>query len=228
MSASELFLVSGGSGGIGAAVCDQLAMRGLIPVVGYCRNHETALAIAQRTNGISLELDMTSSASIEAAYTLLAESSSSLAGVILAGSPPPLLVPFGKTTIEEMTLQWQVNVAGPQLLLAGLVRNCFRKLKKGSVVGVLTSAMGTGLGSAAPNMAAYLIAKYGMAGMLAAAAADYPWLKVRSVSPGFTETPMLKAFDSRFLDLQRMKCAFQTPEEIAEMLVKSALGDSPN
>lgn len=218
-----MLLVSGGTGGIGAAVCDQLAARGLIPVVGYNRKRGVAEDIAKRTNGLPLALDMTSPTSISAACAELAASSLSLAGVILAASPPPTLAPFGKIAVEDMLLQWQVNVMGPHLLLAGLVRDCFRKTRKGSVVGVLTKGMGSGIGTAAPNMSSYIIAKYGLAGVLASAAAEYPWLRIRSVSPGYTETPMLSVFDARFLDTQRALRPFQTPADVAQMLVEEAL-----
>ena len=44
--------------------------------------------------------------------------------------------------------------------------------------------------------------------MLAILAADYPWLGVATVSPGFTETDMLRSFDERFLELMRQRRAF--------------------
>ncbi len=46
MSSRKLFLVSGGSGGIGAAVCHELATRGFRPIVGYHRNQFAAHDIA--------------------------------------------------------------------------------------------------------------------------------------------------------------------------------------
>ncbi len=220
----DLFLVSGGSGGIGGAVCERLAQRGLTPVVGYCSNRRAAESMAARTGGAVLELDLTSKTSIATVCTELAARESNLAGLVLAGSPPPTSGPFGKITDEDMMRQWQVNVMGPQLLLAGLVRHCFRKTKRGSVVGVLTRAMGTGIGTAASNMGAYVISKYGLAGVLAALAAEYSWLRVRSVSPGYTETPMLSAFDERFLALQRERQPFQTPDDVAQQIVEEALG----
>jgi NAD(P)-dependent dehydrogenase (short-subunit alcohol dehydrogenase family) len=220
----DLFFVSGGSGGIGSAVCDRLALRGLTPVVGYCRNREAAERVAMRTGGTALALDLTSTSSIASVCDELAARESNLAGFVLAGSPPPTIGPFGKITAEDMTRQWQVNVMGPQLLLAGLVRRCFRRTRSGSVVGVLTRAMGTGIGTAASDMGAYVIAKYGLAGVLAALAADYTWLRVRSVSPGYTETPMLSVFDNRFLALQRERQPFQTPDEVARQIVEEALG----
>jgi len=221
----KCFLVSGGSGGIGAAVCALLAARGFRPIVGYHRNAAAGEAVAQRTGGLSLALDLSDQASIQTAVAQL--EGTALAGVVLAGSPPLSPVPFGRITADQMQQQWQVNVLGPQRLLAELVRRCFRQHKQGSVVGVLTRAMGgfeaDGTGGAASGMGAYVIAKHGMAGVLALLAADYPWLRVRSVKPGYTETRMLEAFDERFLALQREKAPFQTPEQVASLIVEEAI-----
>lgn len=224
MSGVRMFLLSGGSGGIGAAVAAQLAERGYRPVIGYGRNSEAAGEIVRKTGGMALPLDLTSPASIEAAVSQLAALEDELAGVLLAGSPPPGLHPYGKMPAEEMALQWQVNVVGPQLLTAGLVRNCFRRLKRGTVIGVLTKAMGENGQGASSGMAAYVIAKYGLSGVLAALAAEFPWLKVRSISPGYTETAMLSAFDPRFLDLQREKAPFQSAEEVASAILREIVG----
>jgi len=231
LSNRKLFLVSGGSGGIGAAVCHELATRGFRPVVAYHRNQFAAHDVAERCEGIVLHLDLTSEASILDAVSHIEVQAEPLAGVVLCGSPPLALAPFGKITADEMQLQLQVNVIGPQRLLAELVRRCFRKNKEGVVVGVLSQAMGAdvcegekhhGHGVAA-GMGAYVIAKYGMAGMLELLAADYPWLRVRSVKPGYTETRMLQVFDERFLALQREKQEFTTPQHVASVIVDEAL-----
>ncbi len=170
-----------------------------------------------------LHLDLGSAVSIATAANEL-EAAPHLAGVVLAGSAPLSLVPFGKISADELQQQLQVNVIGPQQLLAELVRRCFRKHKRGSVVGVLTRAMGDGIDGASSGMGAYVIAKHGMAGVLALLAADYPWLRVRAVKPGYTETPMLAAFDERFLALQREKAPFQTPGQVASLIMEEAFG----
>jgi 3-oxoacyl-[acyl-carrier protein] reductase len=237
LSSRKLFLVSGGSGGIGAAVCQELAARNFRPIVAYHSNRFAAHDVAERCGGVVQHLDLTSVASIVDAVdhveTLAATDEQPLAGVILCGSPPLSLAPFSKITAEEMTLQLQVNVIGPQQLLAELVRRCFRKNKEGIVVGVLSQAMGAGVHEnegatrhghgVASGMGAYVIAKYGMAGLLELLAADYPWLRVRSVKPGYTETRMLQVFDERFLALQREKQAFTTPQHVASLIVDEAL-----
>ena len=221
MSHSKLFLVSGGSGGIGSAVCDALADRGHRPMVGYYQNRERADLIARRTGGYSVLLDMTSPESILSACQTIASMKENLAGVVLAGSPPPILTPFAKMSQQDLAQQFQVNVLGPQLLLADLVRNCFRKVKSGTIVGVLTKAMGDGIGTASSGMGGYVIGKYGLKGLLAVLAADYPWLRVRAVSPGYTETQMLNVFDDRFLELQRAQIKFSTPAEIAAIITEA-------
>lgn len=221
--AGEAVLVSGGAGGIGAAVCAQLAAAGYHPIVGYHAHRDAAEQIAQSCGGTPLALDLTDLAQVHAAVEAVAALPTSLAGVILAASPPPRPAPFGTITPEELTHQLAVNVVGPQQLLAGLVRRCFRQTRRGRVVGVLTSGMGSGIGSAAPNLGAYLIAKHGLAGVLATLAADYPWLTVDQVSPGFTETPMLQAFEARYLDAMRSQHAFASPGDVAAQIVATLL-----
>jgi 3-oxoacyl-[acyl-carrier protein] reductase len=219
-------LVSGGSGGIGAAVCELLAARDIVPVVGYCSARTAAEEIAGRLQGFALPLDLTSDASIDAAISMLTAPDIRLIGVVLAGSPPPALAVFGKITQDDMMSQLAVNVVGPQRLLAGLVRHCFRKTRRGAVVGVLSKAMGENGQNATPGMGAYVIGKYGLAGVLAVLAASYPWLRVGCVRPGFTETAMLKSFDERFIAMMREKAPFHTPQDVAASIVGQILGQS--
>jgi len=219
---TKWFLVSGGSGGIGAAICAGLCDAGYKALVGYNRNRSAAEAVAQQCGGVCLQLDLSDPASIEAAVQNMA-ALPQLAGVVLAASPPLSPGPFSKITAEQMREQWQVNVMGPQLLLSGLVKGCFRKHKSGSVVGILSQAMGDERTAAASGLGAYVVAKHGMAGLLALLAADYPWLHVRSIRPGYTETSMLQAFDPRFLELQRAKSPFKTPAEVASQVVSEAI-----
>lgn len=221
-SSERWLLVSGGSGGIGSAVCAGLAARGIRPVVGYHRNETAARVVAERCGGRALHLDLSDESCVADATQRLAQLPT-LLGAVLAGSPPLQLGSFGKISPSELLAQWKVNVLGPQQLLAELVRQCFRRRKAGAVVGVLTTAMGSADSPAAAGMGAYVIGKHGMAGVLALLAADYPWLRVRSVSPSFTETKMLDAFDTRFLDLQRAKAPFQTPGSVARQILQEAL-----
>jgi NAD(P)-dependent dehydrogenase (short-subunit alcohol dehydrogenase family) len=218
-------LVVGGSGGIGAATCRALAHKGLRPIVGFSANGALASAVAADCGGRALFLDLTNDGTIASAIASLAAAQDPLLGVVLAASPPLEIGPFGQISVRAMRQQWQVNVEGPRLLLAGLVKSCLRKHKAGTVLGVLTKAMGADDSSAATGMGAYVIAKFGLKGLMAVLAAEYPWLTVRTISPGYTETTMLNAFDERFLDQLRKTHVFSTPDtvgrEIAELMLPS-------
>lgn len=215
-------LVTGGSGAIGAATCEALAARGFMPVVGYASGRERAEAIAARTGGLALACDMADDISIDSAVARLA-AETVLAGVVLAASPPPNLHPFTKAGGGELERQWRVNVAGPQRLLAALIKSCFRPRRSGVAVAVLTRAMGLD-GTATSGMAEYVVAKYGLLGVIKAVAAEYSWLRTGWVTPGFVETPMLAAFDPRYLEQARATQPFAPPADIAAEIVAKVIG----
>ena len=134
----------------------------------------------------------------------------------MAASPAPVVAPFGRITAADMNAQWRVNVLGPQRLLAALVKHVFRRAKRGFVIGVLSEAMGDWGNRAGASLGAYIIGKYGLAGVLAVAAHDYPWLHVRTMHPSFTDTKMLQVFDDRFVAQLRTRGAIRRADEVAE------------
>ncbi|MFM9975214.1 MAG: SDR family NAD(P)-dependent oxidoreductase [Beijerinckiaceae bacterium] len=218
---SDLVVITGATGDIGHSVARQLAGQGFVPVIGHrAGKTEVAHEIARSCNGVAVVLDMADTASIDAGIARLLADGRKVAGVVMAASPPPVLAPFGKITPAQLELFWTANVVGPHHLLAGMVRHCFRPQKAGSVVAILTKAMdNAGPGELEPRamsgMGAYTISKYGLQGVLAQLRAEYPWLNVASIKPGFTETGMLKVFDERFLDQLRETSAFSRPEDVA-------------
>ena len=52
------FLVTGGSGGIGSAICRLLVTNGIIPIVGYNSNILQAQNLAKETGGFALKINM--------------------------------------------------------------------------------------------------------------------------------------------------------------------------
>jgi 3-oxoacyl-[acyl-carrier protein] reductase len=223
----ENFLVSGGSGGIGSALCRALAAAGYRPIVGFGKSAEAAGEVAAQTGGIALPLELTSDQSIQAAVETLAGEGAPLAGLVLAASPRPTIGPFGRIEPADMALQWRINVEGPRQLLAAVVRRCLRPRQTGIVVAVLSAAMGDASASTGRAMGAYVIAKYGLLGLMRVLAAEYPWLKTSVVHPGFTETAMLEAFDPRFLEgIRATKPGgrFDEPDAVAREIVAAIMG----
>jgi 3-oxoacyl-[acyl-carrier protein] reductase len=219
-------LVTGGAGGIGSAICNLLPVVGFIPIVGFNTSDIQARKLASELGGFALKIDMSNNKSVREAISFISnnlQETDSLVGVILGASPPPDLLPFASTTADQLSNQLQVNVIGPQILLAALIKNFFRKAKSGTVVGILSKAMGTSITPPTTGMSAYVIAKSALNCMLSICANEYPWLKVRTVSPGFTKTRMLDVFDSRYLVMAQAQNVFSSPEEIAQLILEEFL-----
>jgi len=204
-------------------LCRRLASAGIEPIVGYRDNVGAALRIAKALGGRAIQVDLSCDQGAAQAIDLLEKGLFNISGLVLCASPPPKIGPFTNIAFEDMVTQWQVNVAGPQRLLAGVIRRFFRPQKSGTVVFVLTSAMGNETVPAKPNMGAYVIAKYGLLGLKKALEAEFPWLDCHEIMPGFMETNMLTAFDSRYLELERSRDPrgrFSTADEVAAEVMK--------
>ncbi|NQV43424.1 MAG: SDR family oxidoreductase [Rhodospirillales bacterium] len=212
-------LVTGGSGGIGRALCERLAAAGCRPVVGYCKNRNAAEAVAEATGGDIWSCDLADPEAIARSVKLLTAGPGPLAGLVLGASPAPLVAPFGQIEGDGLEMQFRVNVLGSFQLPQAVSGAFFKRLQRGILVGILTSAMGDGDKPVATrNMGGYVVAKYGLAGVLAVARAELPWLRVVSVAPGFTETAMLDGFGERFLELMRRQLPekrFGAPDQVA-------------
>jgi 3-oxoacyl-[acyl-carrier protein] reductase len=216
-------LVSGAAGGIGSAVCRMLPGKSFTPIIGYRTSRDRAEALARECGGICLGLDLSSDDSIQLALlTILRQvgDEDRLSGVVLAASPPPELLSFGKLQPDLFMHQFRVNVAGPQALLSGLIRNHFRKFKSGTVIAISSQAAGSETQPPASGMGAYVVAKSATRSLMSVCAVEHPWLTVRVVSPTFTQTPMLNVFDSRYLELLQARHPFSTAEEVAQQVLE--------
>lgn len=211
-------LVSGGSGGIGAAICDLLAEVGYRPLVGYRSNAETAAKIAGRSGGAALPLDLSDPASIASAMDIVVERHLPLAGVVLAASPPPKVARMSAYDPAELSDQLTANVVGPFQLVAGLVRRALSAQRRGFVAAVLSEAMGGEPGGGARGMSPYITAKFGLLGLVTAARLDYPWLRVHTERPYFTRTAMLDAIDPRMVEMGTGR-PIEEPRDVAGRIV---------
>ena len=203
-----------------------LPAAGFTPIVSFHRNEKEANLLAKECGGLAVQINLSDDQSITSAIEVISSSignTGSLAGVVLGASPAPDLLPFTNITSDILLNQFQVNVVGSHLLLSGLIKQCFRKNKAGIVIGILTQAMGSESRLPATGMSAYVIAKAALKGMLLVCAAEYSWLKVRTITPGFTKTKMLEVFDPRYLELAQTQKPFSSPQEIAQLIIKEIL-----
>ncbi len=215
-SASRWVLVTGGSGGIGSALCRQLALRGIRPVVGYCHRAEVATKLAIELEGEALCVDLADADSLHVAAAHLADRN--LIGVVLNGSLPPSICRWTDATAEIIGEHWRTAVLGNHVLLSALIATCFQPRHSGTVVGVLSEAPG-GKGRAMAEVMPYAIAKAGLQALLDTLAAEFLWLKVGYVRPSFTDTAMLHVFKPRMVDILRAQGRVSSPQDVAATIM---------
>lgn len=216
-SASQLALVTGGSGEIGAACARALAGRGHPVAFTYHRRREAAEALARELGGRAYPLDLRDSASIrETARRVEGELGAVLVLVHTAGAIKDALLPF--LSEADWDAIQEVNLKGPALLTKALIKGMLGA-RWGRVVCV-ASASGVG---GQIGQTHYSAAKGGLIAFtkaLAKEAARYE-VTVNAVAPGFIDTGILEAVPEeqirRQLELVPLR-RMGRPEEVAELV----------
>ncbi|MBW3620091.1 MAG: SDR family oxidoreductase [Actinobacteria bacterium] len=180
-------LVTGGSGGIGAAVCRALADDGCTVLVGYGSAAAAAEEVAAACAGAAepIHLDVTAEASITAAVARAGELGVLDVLVNNAGvADDDLLLRLDAARIRR-TLE--VNLTGAFLTSRAALRPMLRA-RTGRIVNV-TSIVGL-MGNA--GQTAYAASKAGLVGFTKSLAREVArkGITVNAVAPGFVETAM--------------------------------------
>lgn len=227
-------VVTGGSSGIGAALCRAAARRGWHVWVGYAGGAARAERIAEEiaaTGGAATPVALPLDAADRLADGIAAIAASRLVpeAVALCGAPAPDVAPFTKLSADQLRRQLEPVVVGNHALLAALWRECFRPRGGGHVLAVLSAALGP---ETAPHMAGYVAAKGGLEALLRAAAAELgrAGLRVSVVRPGYVETPMLNAFQPLLLERARASApggSFLAPGDVAGVLLNGLEAPPP-
>jgi NAD(P)-dependent dehydrogenase (short-subunit alcohol dehydrogenase family) len=222
-------VVTGGSSGIGAAVCLAAARSGWHVWVGYATGGDRAATLAAEIRELGhsasiVALPLDNPAVMLKGVERMARPPMP-AAAILCGGPAPDISPFPRLAPDHFRYQLECAVVGHSVLIGELWRQCFRRRSGGHILAVLSAAQGP---ATAPYMASYVAAKGGFEALLRAAAAELgrAGLRVSVVRPGFVETPMLDVFEPRLLDLARQSAParrFLQPTEVAEALLAGLL-----
>lgn len=220
-------LVAGGSSGIGEAVCRLAARRSWEVFIGYHRGQERAAAAAAEITKAGgqawpVRLPMEEPAAVDEALDCVAKSAGRLDAVVLCASPAPVLGSFLKIDARSLEEQLRINVVGGQYLIAAAWRRFFSKQEgAGHIVAVLSQFSDA---APKPQMAAYVIGKRALLALLECALAELGprGLRASAVSPGYTDTPMLRALNPHILEAARATqrdSAFLTAEQVAEKIM---------
>ena len=228
----QVAVVTGGAGGIGAAICRGLAEAGCAVVVGYNRSEAEAAALARELPPVgrphaALHAPVTDSAALaELARTV--QQRYGRCDILVNCAGTTRFVPHADLDGLDDALIDQVlatNVRGPFAAVRALQSLLAAPRSDGAtglVVNISSIAAVTAMGS---NVM-YCASKAALDNMTKSLArALAPVVRVLSVSPGLADTEFVKRMDPAWRDEQALRTPLQRlarPEEVAAAVLAAA------
>lgn len=203
--------VTGGSGGIGEAVCAVLANEGYYVYIGYSSSREKAEILAEKIGGEPLKIDVSDNESINSAVEIAGEinllvNNAGISGIDL----------FTSISAEKSSLIMAVNLVGAMELTRKILPAMINR-KSGCIINI--SSMWGEVGASCE--VDYSASKAGLIGFTKALAKEVApsGIRVNCVSPGFIMTEMNSRFSAEDLKLIREDIPlgiFGEPRHIAD------------
>ena len=219
----QIALVTGGSRGIGRAICEALAKEGADIYVNYTRGQEAAeetVKICQSygVNAFAIGFDVSSSEAVKKAFDEIKEKSEKIdilvnnAGVAVDGI-------FIRMKEEEIDQVLKINLYGSIFCAQAAAKMMMRK-QSGKIINI-SSVVGQ-MGNA--GQASYVSSKAGVIGLTKSLARELASrnITVNAVAPGFIETDMTRDLSEevrkehlKFIPLEK----YGKPEDVASLVV---------
>lgn len=202
-------LVIGATGGIGRAVCRQLAKDGFDIVIHYNNNSQIACEIKKEVesegkNALTVSADITNEASVaQMLKTILRHFDSVPVVVNCAGIRIPG-IKFKELTWDVMQQHFDLNIKGLFNIMKQVVP-VMEKAKYGKIICLSTLAVE----KPNPEWAFYITAKSALNGFVKALAAELApkGININLVSPGMTDTELIADIPEKV----KLVTAAQTP-----------------
>lgn len=222
---TKLALVTGGSGGIGAAICHKLAKSGYRIVFTFNSNQSAAEQVLDSLEGTGhamYQLNVEDSAAISALAAQVQETSQSLDLLVNCAGMTKFVPHSDLNSLNDELIDkiFRVNVRAPFAMVRAFepaLRNA-----KGCVVNITSIAAQTAMGS---NVA-YCASKSAVENMTRSLArALSPDIRVLAVAPGLVDTEFVKGLDDEWRDAQEQSTPLKrlaNDEEVANAVFAAA------
>jgi NAD(P)-dependent dehydrogenase (short-subunit alcohol dehydrogenase family) len=222
-----LVIVTGGSRGIGAAICRRLAADGYVVAVNYAANAKAAEAtVAEiKTSGgraQAFQADVADPAQLPRQFDQATKALGPLAGLVNNAGVTGNAVTTDQREVGELTQLFQINVIGTILACKEAVLRLSTKHggSGGAIVNI--SSIAARLGGL-PGLASYSATKGAVESFTKGLATEVgpEGIRVNAVAPGFTATDLTRdqiaqpGFRERIEGLTPLR-RVGAPEEIAE------------
>jgi 3-oxoacyl-[acyl-carrier protein] reductase len=205
-------LVTGGAGGIGAALCRALAGAGAVVGVGYGSSSSSAEELAGAIGGRAFGADLEDPAGPEELVRTVSEALGPV-DVLVANHGRARVATYDDVDADEFDRTLAVNLRAP-FLLARAALGGMRDRGYGRILFISSVAAFRG-GVVGPDYAASKAGLHGVVHFLASrVAAD--GVTVNALAPGFVETPMLPG-DPEELGSSVPVGRVGQPEEVADL-----------
>ncbi|MBQ3139514.1 MAG: 3-oxoacyl-ACP reductase FabG [Ruminococcus sp.] len=204
-------VVTGGSGGIGSAVCKELSEQGYFVYVGYSSSADKAELISREIHGEAIKIDVSDFESISTAAEYIG-----FADLLVNNSGISEIDLFTSISPEKCRQIMNVNLIGAMELTRKLLPSMINR-KSGCIINI--GSMWGEVGASCE--VDYSASKAGLIGFTRALAKEVApsGIRVNCISPGFIMTEMNSRFSTEDLDLIREEIPlgiFGEPRHIAD------------
>ena len=201
----KVAIVTGGSGGIGAAICARLAADGFAVVVGYRSEEAEARRVVEAIDGRAVAVKADVATEAELLVERAVRDFGGVSVLVNGASPRIAAAPFDALDWDAVRRQFDVQVGGAFALAKAAVPH-MREQGHGRIISIVSQAIE---GTPTPGWTAYAVAKSALAVFSRQLAAELgpAGITVNCVAPGMTDTRLIGDIPEK----QRLIAARQTP-----------------
>ncbi|MBE5742129.1 MAG: SDR family oxidoreductase [Clostridiales bacterium] len=208
-------LVTGASGGIGQAICREMAKCGYFVGVHYNTNKEKAETLAKEIGGVAVCFDVKNSKSVEEGIKSFAKKSGGLSALVCSAGIAQTIKPVVDITDEEFDEVVAVNLKG--VFNANKYALPYMFERGGAIVNI--SSMWGLVGSSCESV--YSATKSAVLGFTKSLAKEYASanIRVNAIAAGYIDTSMNDNLSKEDKALAIEDVPFKragTPEEVAK------------